>query len=105
VKVEHQRLVGPLLPLNIPKWKWDQIAMDFVVDLPKAPGGQDFNWVVIGRLTKSAHSIPFHITDSVPKLAEMYIRDIVRLHGVPVSTAEILILLQDFGDAYKTHWE
>jgi hypothetical protein len=42
-------------------------------------------WVVIDRLTKSAHFISFHITDSVPKLAEMYIRDIVRLHGVPIS--------------------
>jgi len=59
--------------------------MDFVVGLPKAPGGQDSIWVVIDRLTKSAHFIPFHITDLVPKLAEMYIRDIVKLHGVPVS--------------------
>jgi len=42
-------------------------------------------WVVIDRLTKSAHFIPFHIIDFVPKLAKMYIRDIVRLHGVPVS--------------------
>jgi hypothetical protein len=59
--------------------------MDFVVGLPKAPSGQDSIWVVIDRLTKSAHFILFHITDSVSKLAEMYIRDIVRLHGVPVS--------------------
>jgi hypothetical protein len=59
--------------------------MDFVVGLPKAPGGQDSIWVVIDRLTKSAHFIPFHITDPVPKLAEMYIRDVARLHGVPVS--------------------
>jgi len=59
--------------------------MDFVVGLPKAPGGQDSIWFVIDRLNKSAHFVPFHITDSVPKLAEMYIRDIVRLHGVPVS--------------------
>jgi hypothetical protein len=85
VKVEHQRPAGPLQPLSIPEWKWDQIAMDFVVGLPKAPSGQDSIWVVIDRLTKSAHFIPFHITDSVPKLAEMYIRDIVKLHGVPVS--------------------
>jgi hypothetical protein len=85
VKAEHQRLAGPLQPLSIPEWKWDQIAMDFVVGLPKALGGEDSIWVVIDRLTKSAHFIPFHITDSMPKLAEIYIRDIVRLHGVPVS--------------------
>jgi len=53
--------------------------MDFVV------GGQDSIWVVIDRLTKSAHFLPFHMTDPVPKLAEIYVRDIVRLHGVPVS--------------------
>jgi hypothetical protein len=69
VKAEHQRPAGPLQPLSIPEWKWDQIAMDFVVGLPKAPGGQDSIWVVIDRLTKSAHFIPFHITDPVPKLA------------------------------------
>jgi len=85
VKAEHQRPAGTLQPLNIPEWKWDQIAMDFVVGLPKAPGGQDSIWVVIDRLTKSVHFIQFHITDSMPKLAEMYIRDIVRLHGVPAS--------------------
>jgi hypothetical protein len=85
VKAEHQRPMGLLQPLNIPEWKWDHTAMDFVVGLPKAPGGQDSIWVVIDRLTKNSHFIPFHITDSVPKLAEMYIRDIVRLHEVPTS--------------------
>jgi hypothetical protein len=59
--------------------------MDFVVGLPRASGGQDSIWVVIDRLTKSAHFLPFHMTDPVPKLAEIYVRDIVRLHGVPVS--------------------
>jgi hypothetical protein len=68
--------------------------MDFVVGLPKAPDGQDSSWVVIDRLTKSAHFIPFHITVSVPKLAEMYIRDIVRLHGG-------LFLLQRFSFYFK----
>jgi hypothetical protein len=58
--------------------------MDFVVGLPKASIGQDSIWVVVDRLTKSAHFIPFHITDSVPKLTELYIREIVKLHGIPV---------------------
>jgi hypothetical protein len=85
VKAEHQRPAGTLQPLSVPEWKWDQIAMDFVVGLPKAPGGQDSIWVVIDKLTKSVHFLPFHITNPMLKLAEMYVRDIVRLHGVPIS--------------------
>jgi hypothetical protein len=59
--------------------------MDFVVGLPKASIGQDSIWVVVDKLTKSARFIPCHITDSVPKLIELYVREIVRLHGIPVS--------------------
>jgi hypothetical protein len=75
VKAEHQRPVGPLQPLSILEWKWDQIDMDFVVGLPKKPSGQHSIWVVVDRLTKIAHFIPFHITNSVPKLTELYIRE------------------------------
>ncbi len=59
--------------------------MDFVVGLLKAPNGQDAIWVVIDRLTKSAHFIPLKITDSMQKLAELYIKEIVRLHGIPAA--------------------
>jgi hypothetical protein len=85
VKAEHQRPAGPLQPLSIPEWKWDQIGMDFVVGLPRAPSGQDAIWVIVDRLTKSAHFIPYKINDSMQKMAELYIREIVRLHGVPNS--------------------
>jgi hypothetical protein len=85
VKAEHQRPAGQLQPLEVPMWKWDQVAMDFVVGLPKAPSGQDAIWVIIDRLTKSAHFLPLKITDSMEKLASMYVREIVRLHGVPAS--------------------
>jgi len=66
-------------------WKWDQISMDFVVGLPKAPSGQDSIWVIIDRLMKSAHFLPIKITDSMEKLVELYVQGIVRLYGVPVS--------------------
>jgi hypothetical protein len=85
VKAEHQRPAGPLQPLNVPEWKWDQIAMDFVVGLPKTLNGYDAICIVIDRLKKSAHFIPIKVTDLVPKLAELYIREIVRLHGIPAS--------------------
>jgi hypothetical protein len=66
-------------------WKWDQIAMDFVVGLPKALSGQDAKWVIVDRLTKCAHFLPIKITDSMDKLAELYVWEIVSLHGVPIS--------------------
>jgi hypothetical protein len=85
VKAKHQQPAGPLQPLSIPEWKWDQIAMDFVVGLPRVPSGQDAIWVIVDRLTKSAHFVPYNMNDSMQKMAELYIREIVRLHGVPVS--------------------
>jgi hypothetical protein len=85
MKAEHQILAQELQPLDVPMWKWDQITMDFVVGLPKAPNGQDAIWVIIDRLTKSAHFLPIKVTDRLDKLAELYVREIVKLHGVSVS--------------------
>jgi hypothetical protein len=81
--VEHQRPMRTLKPLLIPKWKWDEIAMDFILGLPKAPIGEDSIWVVIDRLTKSAHFIPIKVKDPIDKLARLYVKNIVHLHGVP----------------------
>jgi hypothetical protein len=80
VKAEHQRPAGELQPLDVPMWKWDQIALDFVVGLPKAPSGQDAIWVIIDQLTKSVHFLPIKVTDRLDKLAELYVRKIVRLN-------------------------
>lgn len=55
--------------------------MDFVVGLPRSPYGYDFIWVIMDRLTKTAHFIPVKITYSVAKYAQLYIDEIVRLHG------------------------
>jgi hypothetical protein len=85
VKAEHQRPAGLLKPLTVPMWKWDQISMDFVVGLPKAPSRQDAIWVIVDRLTKSTHFLPIKITDSMEKLADLYVWEIVRLHRVPIS--------------------
>jgi hypothetical protein len=82
VKAEHQRPARLLHLLHVLEWKWDEVAMDFVVALPRAPSGQDTIWVVIDRLTKSAHFIPLKIIDSMQKLAELYIKEIVKLHGI-----------------------
>ncbi|KAL5540066.1 hypothetical protein UlMin_045796 [Ulmus minor] len=82
VKAEHQRPGGELQPIEIPKWKWEQISMDFVVGLPKTTNGHDSIWVIVDRLTKSAHFIPIRVTYSLEQLAELYVKEIVRLHGV-----------------------
>ena len=85
VKIEHQRPSGLLQPLPIAEWKWEHITMDFVSGLPRSPKGNDAVWVIVDRLTKSAHFVPMRMTDSVDKLSRLYVREIVRLHGVPVS--------------------
>jgi hypothetical protein len=85
VKAEHQKPAGLLKLLEVPMWKWEQIAMDFVFGLPKAKSGQDAIWVVVDRLTKCAHFLPIKISDSMDKLAKLYMQEIVRLHGVPIS--------------------
>ena len=83
VKAERQRPIGLLQPLKIPKWKWEEICMDFIVGLPRTQAGYDSIWVIVDRLTKVAHFIPVKTTYSGPKLAELYISKIVCLHGVP----------------------
>ena len=85
IKVEHQRPSGPLQPLDIPEWKWESIAMDFVVGLPRTSAGHDSIWVIIDRLTKTAHFLPVKATYSVEKYAKLYIAEIVRLHGALTS--------------------
>ncbi|GJW34540.1 putative reverse transcriptase domain-containing protein [Tanacetum coccineum] len=83
VKIEHQRASGLLQPLDIPVWKWDEISMDFVTGLPRTQRKHDAIWVVVDRLTKSAHFLPIRKDYPVSKIAEMFQQEIVRLHGTP----------------------
>lgn len=85
VKAEHQRPAGLLEPLPVPEWKWEKITMDFVVGLPVTKRGFDAVWVVVDRLTKSAHFIPIKTTYDSSRLAEIYIKEIIRLHGIPTT--------------------
>ena len=85
VKAEHQRPAGLLQPLPIPEWKWEHITMDFVVGLPRTQRGYDVVWVIVDRLTKSAHFLPVRVSDTPDRLASRYVDEIVRLHRVPVS--------------------
>nr|GEZ91228.1 retrotransposon protein, putative, Ty3-gypsy subclass [Tanacetum cinerariifolium] len=70
VKIEHQRASGLLQQLDIPVWKWDEISMDFVTGLPQTQRRHDAIWVVVDRLTKSAHFLPIRKDYSVSRLTE-----------------------------------
>jgi len=83
VKVEHQKPGGLLQPLPILKCKWEQISMDFVTGILRTV--KQHVWVIVDRLTKSPHFLAVKITYISEKLAELYIQEIVRLHGAPLS--------------------
>ena len=86
VKAEHQVPSGLLQNLPIPEWKWDHITMDFVTGLPTGiKSKHNAVWVVVDRLTKSAHFMAISDKDGAEIIAEKYIDEIVRLHGIPVS--------------------
>ncbi|GJU42146.1 putative reverse transcriptase domain-containing protein [Tanacetum coccineum] len=85
VKAEHQKPSGLLQQLEIPEWKWEKITMDFVFGLPRTLNGYDTIWVIVDRLSKSAHFLPMKKTDSMEKLTQLYLKEIVCRHGVPIS--------------------
>ncbi|GJX71300.1 reverse transcriptase domain-containing protein [Tanacetum coccineum] len=85
VKAEHQRPSGLLQQPEIPEWKWENIIMDFITKLPRTRSGHDAIWVVVDRLTKSAHFLAIHKDYSTEKLARLYTDEIVTRHGVYVS--------------------
>ena len=77
IKAKHQRLAGVLQPIEIAESKWEQISMDFMVDLPKTTNRHDVVWVIVDRLTKSAHFLPIKITYSLKHLTDLYVKEIV----------------------------
>ncbi|KAM2748489.1 hypothetical protein EV2_027508 [Malus domestica] len=85
VKAERKKPFGRLQPLPVPQWKWENITMDFVYKLPRTQNGFDGIWVVIDRLTKSAHFIPVREKYPLNKLARLFISKVVKYHGVPVN--------------------
>ena len=81
--VKHQKPTSLMKPLSIPEWKSYSVSMDFVSGLLKTSKGNDSIWVIMDRLTKSAHFLPMKINHPMEKLAKMYINEIVKLHGIP----------------------
>ncbi|KAJ9547512.1 hypothetical protein OSB04_020055 [Centaurea solstitialis] len=69
---------------EIPEWKWERISRDFVTKLPKTKKEHDSIWVIVDRLTKSAHFLPIRETYSIDRLAKLYVDEIAMRHGMPI---------------------
>ena len=73
--MEHQRPSGLLQPLEISLWKWDHISMDFIDGLPRSRSGHSSIWVIVDRLTKSAHCVPIKSNRIASHLAKLYVKE------------------------------
>jgi len=82
-KSSQQLPIGLLKPLEIPKQAWSTITIDFITQLPRTRSGYDSIAVVVDKLSKMAHLIPTHTNVSAPQFAMQFVKEIVRLHGVP----------------------
>ena len=91
VKAKHQRPARLLQPLEVAEWKWEHVTMDFVTHLPQTLRGHDAVWVIVDRFTKSVHFLAVQMTFTLEEFYRLYVWEIVRFHGVPMS----IILDQD----------
>ena len=82
VKVEHQRPDGELQLIQIPKQKWDNLTIYFIMSLPKTTNEYDAIWVIVDRFTKSTHFLLVKKMSTLEQLAEVHIKEVI-LNGVP----------------------
>ena len=94
VKAEHQRSTGLLQPLEVAEWKWEHKTMDFFDSLRR----HGAVWVIVDRLTKSAHFLVMRMTFTLEEFYRLYIRVIAWLHGVSVS------IVSDRDPRFTTHF-
>ena len=83
-KATRHEKYGLLDPLDIPNRPWDDISMDFIVGLPESSGHTKI-WVVVDRFSKMAHFIPLSTDTPIKEIANIFLREIWRLHGLPNS--------------------
>ena len=81
VKFEHRKAPGLLHPLFIPQWKWEHISMDFILGLLLTSRKNNVIWVIVDRLTKLAHFIPFKKGMKFNEIAKLFVKEIIRLHS------------------------
>ena len=83
VKIEHQHPAGLLQPFPIPSWKWETISLNFITGLPRNQNLNDSIMVVIDKLSKAAHFILVKTTYKDANIADIFMKQIFRLHGIP----------------------
>ena len=83
VKAKHQHLARLLQTLPILEWKWEITSMDFITGLPKTFRQHDSIMVVVDHLSKDSHFIHIQSTYKVVNIADIFMKEIFRLHGVP----------------------
>ena len=98
VKVEHQKPGGMTQEIHIPTWKWDVINMDFITGLPRTRIQHDSIWVIVEMMTMSSRFLAVKTTDSAEDYAKLFINEIVRLYGVPLS------IISDRGPHFTSHF-
>jgi hypothetical protein len=98
VKADHLRPAKNLQPLSIPEWKWENVCMDFIVGLPCTSHGYNSIWVIVDRLTKSAHFISVSTTYRVWQYTKLYMSHIVHYHVNPKT------IISDRGSIFMAHF-
>ena len=97
-KPSHQATMGLSQPLPIPDRPWQQVSMDLITQLPRSHRGNDAIVVFVDKFTKMVHYVATTTTVTAPQLAKLFVREVVRHHGVPES------ILSDRDPRFTAHF-
>ena len=81
--VKHQHPAGLLQPFPVPEWKWEVVSMDFITGFPMTWRKHDSIMVVVDKLKNTTHFIPVKSTYKADAIANIFMEEIFRLHGLP----------------------